>query len=128
MVAWVAPTRPARASYGPLSGKPRIAPAVPGDTDPASERAGASSPFTRRTATSFRGSKWIARALSLGPVPRAWTTVSSSPATTWALVTTTPGRATQPEPSTPRPHAVPSTLTTLRDARRTPGRRAIAAR
>ena len=39
------------------------------------------------------------------------TVVSSSPATTWALVTTRPGPATQPEPSTPRPQAVPSTLT-----------------
>ena len=39
------------------------------------------------------------------------------PATTCAFVTTRPGRATQPEPSTPSPHAIPVTRTTLFDAR-----------
>ena len=43
--------------------------------------------------------------------------MSSSPATTWALVTTSPGPATHPEPSSPSPQAVPSTLTTLSPAR-----------
>jgi hypothetical protein len=43
------------------------------------------------------------------------------------LVTTTPGWATHPEPSISRPQAVPSTRTTLREAARTPGSRAIAA-
>jgi len=38
------------------------------------------------------------------------------PATTWAFVTTTPRDATQPEPSTPSPHAMPVTRTTLFDA------------
>ena len=47
------------------------------------------------------------------PSPSSWTVVSSWPATTWAFVTTTPSPATQPVPWTPRPHAVPSTLTTL---------------
>ena len=54
------------------------------------------------------------------------TEVSSSPATTWALVTTMPGAATQPEPSTPRPQAVPSTRTTEAPARRTSGSVALA--
>ena len=71
------------------------------------------------------GSKRTARASSFAPVPRSWTTVSCSPATTCALVTTTPSPATQPEPSTPRPHAVPSTRTRLPAAARTCGSRAI---
>ena len=40
---------------------------------------------------------------------------------TWALVTTMPGSATQPEPSTPRPQALPRTRTTERSAPRTSG-------
>src|SRR5205823_371490 len=63
---------------------------------------------------------------SAGPPERGVTVVSSSPATTWALVTTRPGAATQPEPSTPRPHAVPSTLVTESPAASTPGAEAIA--
>ena len=43
--------------------------------------------------------------------------MSSSPATTWALVTTRPGAATQPEPSIPSPQAVPRTRTTERAGR-----------
>ena len=46
-------------------------------------------------------------------MPSTSTVVSFSPATTWALVTTTLGAATQPLPSMPSPQAVPSTLTTL---------------
>ena len=46
------------------------------------------------------------------------------PATTCAFVTTSPRAATQPEPSTPRPHAIPVTRTTLFDARTTSGSRA----
>ena len=53
------------------------------------------------------------------PFPPASTRVSSCPATTWAFVTTSPSRATQPEPATPRPQAVPRTLTTLARAERT---------
>ena len=48
-----------------------------------------------------------------GPSPSICTVVSSWPATTWALVTTMPSPAIQPDPWTPRPQAVPSTLTTL---------------
>ena len=51
--------------------------------------------------------------------------MSSSPATTCAFVTTTPSRATQPDPSTPSPHAVPSTFATLRPAALTCGSRAM---
>ena len=40
---------------------------------------------------------------------------------TWALVTTRSGAATQPEPSTPRPQAVPRTRTTERRAATTSG-------
>ena len=47
--------------------------------------------------------------------------MSRSPATTCAFVTTSPSPATQPEPSTPRPHAVPSTFTTLPAASSTSG-------
>ena len=49
-----------------------------------------------------------------------------SPATTWALVTTSPGAATQPLPSIPSPQAVPNTRTTLRRAARTEPSRRIA--
>ena len=42
------------------------------------------------------------------------------PATTCAVVTTRPGAAIQPEPSMPRPHAVPGTRTTLGRAATTP--------
>ena len=45
------------------------------------------------------------------------------PATTWAAVTTMCGRATQPEPSTPRPQAVPVIRTTLARRACTRGRR-----
>ena len=46
--------------------------------------------------------------------------MSLSPATTCALVTTSPGEPTQPLPSIPRPQAVPTTLTTLVRAVMTP--------
>ncbi len=53
------------------------------------------------------------------------TVVSLSPATTCALVTTRPGAAIQPDPSTPSPQAVPSTRTTLSPAACTSGSCAI---
>ena len=53
--------------------------------------------------------------------------VSSEPATTCALVTIRPGATAQPEPSTPRPQAVPSTRTTERRRGSTSGSVAIAA-
>ena len=52
------------------------------------------------------------RRVELDARPGWSTVVSSSPATTWALVTTRPGPTAQPEPSTPSPQAVPSTRTT----------------
>ena len=51
--------------------------------------------------------------------------MSSSPATTWAFVTTSPPSATQPDPATPRPHAVPRIFTTLAAAAWTSGSRVI---
>ena len=51
--------------------------------------------------------------------------MSSCPATTCAFVTTSPFPATQPEPSTPSPHAFPRIFTTLSAAARTPSARAI---
>ena len=69
---------------------------------------------------SSRGSKSTASAGSPGGRPPTWTAVSLSPATTCALVTTRPGATTQPLPSIPRPHAVPTTRTTLPAAERTP--------
>ena len=57
--------------------------------------------------------------------PAGVTVVWPTPATTGAFVTTTPRAATQPDPSTPRPHAVPSTRTTLPEAALTSGSRAI---
>ena len=45
---------------------------------------------------------------------------SSTPATTCAFVTTSPGPATQPEPSIPSPQASPTTRTTLSAAALTP--------
>ena len=49
------------------------------------------------------------------------TWVSCSPEITCALVTTRPGRATHPVPCSVRPQDDPSTITTLRSARRTAG-------
>ena len=121
----VAPSRPARTSYGPFSGKPRIAADRPGPGASASGSGRAFSPGTRSTARSLRGSNAIAVASSCGPLPRSSTLVSVWPATTCALVTTTPSRATQPEPSTPSPHAVPRIFTTLAAAARTCGSRPI---
>ena len=46
----------------------------------------------------------------------------ASPATTWALVTTSCRRTTQPDPSTPRPHDSPVIRTTDWEARATAGR------
>src|SRR5207248_4473709 len=95
--------------------------AVPGEASTScSGRAG--SPGTLRTATSFRESKAVTVAGSGLREPATSTAVSCSPATTCAAVTTVSGRATQPEPSTERPHAVPTTRTTLGAACRTPGR------
>ncbi len=80
----------------------------------------------RRSARSLRSSNQTISASWWGPSPCTWTVVSSCPATTWALVTTIPSdEATHPDPSTPRPHAVPSTLTTLGPAAFTCGSRAI---
>src|SRR5271155_3180366 len=75
---------------------------------------------------SLRGSYRIACAARPGDLPATSTVVSCSPATTCALVTTVSGSATQPEPSIASPHAVPSTLTTLCEALRTPAACAIA--
>ena len=80
-----------------------------------------SSPGTRSTARSLRGSNAIACARARSR-PSGSTRVSSWPATTCALVTTTPGSATQPEPSTPTPHAVPRIFTTARGRRAPRGR------
>ncbi len=74
---------------------------------------------------SLRGSKWTAWAGRPGSRPPSSTVVSSSPATTCAFVTTRPGAATQPEPATPSPHALPRTFTTLAAASWTSGSRAI---
>src|SRR5438128_653676 len=82
--------------------------------------AGALRPGTRRTARSLCGSKTTACAGRLSP-ESVRTVVSDSPATTCAAVTTRSGLATQPLPSTPRPHAVPRMRTTLRSALRGPG-------
>src|SRR5262249_22645835 len=75
---------------------------------------------------SFVGSNATTVAPSVVLVPNGLTAVSLSPATTCAAVTTVCGAATQPEPSMPSPHAVPTTRTTLGAAARTPGRRRTA--
>ena len=69
---------------------------------------------------SFCGSNATTTASRYSPSRRS-TRGSFIPATTWAFVTTRFGAATQPEPPTPRPHAVPTTRKTLSLARRTPG-------
>src|SRR6185437_14458797 len=89
----------------------------------ASESVGTPSVGTRRIAMSTRGSYRIGSARSSTLPPPASTVVSPSPATTCALVTISPGAAAHPEPSIARPHAVPSTRTTLREAALTPGSR-----
>ena len=81
---------------------------------------GAPRPATRSTATSSRASKATTAASRNSPSPRS-TRASFIPATTWAFVTTRFGAATQPEPSMPRPHAVPVTRKTLGRAASTPG-------
>ena len=53
---------------------------------------------TASSARSLRESNQIAWASRCGPLPPTWTVVSSWPATTWALVTTTSSPATQPLP------------------------------
>ncbi len=125
MTSRVCPTRPARMSYGPLPGKPRIAAEVPVLTGSAIVSAGAFRPGTRSTARSFLGSKETACASSPGWRPRSSTRVSFCPATTCALVTTSSSPATQPEPSTPSPQALPRILTTELRGRR--GRRGVRA-
>ena len=77
---------------------------------------------------SLRGSKYTACAARPGSRPPSRTVVSSSPATTCAFVTTSPGAATQPEPATPSPQALPSTFTTPAAASWTSGSRAMPAR
>ena len=67
------PTRPARTSYGPLPGKPRIAADVPDFGCSASVSAGAFNPSTRSTARSLRGSNDTATASRPGSRPRSST-------------------------------------------------------
>lgn len=74
---------------------------------------------------SLRASKAIATTSNRRPRPPIWTWVARCPATTWALVATSPGAATQPEPLDRRPHAVPMTRTTEARAKRTLGSRAM---
>ena len=123
----VAPIRPARTSYGPLPGKPRIAADVPDLGEATIDSASAFRPGTRRIARSFLASKETASASSPGWRPRSSTRVSFCPATTCALVTTSSGPATQPDPSTPSPHALPRIFTTESAAATTPGARAMPA-
>ena len=82
------------------------------------------SPATRSTATSLRTSNATTSAERYFPSRRS-TRESRTPATTWAFVTTRPGPAIQPEPSIPRPQAVPVTRTTDGAACLTPGRFAM---
>ncbi len=95
---------------GPPPGKPSTAPWVPRPTGAGSRRSvGAFSPSTRSTARSNDGSNSttsVARTV-VPTCTRGW----AMPATTWALVTTRPGAATNPDPSWRTPHPYPSTLT-----------------
>ncbi len=68
---------------------------------------------TASRARSRSGSKATTVAERWAPSSRM-TVVDGSPATTWALVTTSPGLTTKPEPSSTRWHDTPSTFTTDR--------------
>ena len=72
-------------------------------------RTGPSGALVRRMARSKDGSN--STAVALYELPFTTTTVSGSPATTWALVATMPGPTTKADPSCSLPHAVPRTLT-----------------
>src|ERR671911_211360 len=84
-------------SKGPFSGKPRIA---TGSLSRGSARESGDSLrlLTRNAAISFFSSKTTTLAGRGMLVPSGWTWVTTSPATTWALVTTISGAATQPVP------------------------------
>src|SRR5215217_1440965 len=107
-------------SNGPFSGNPRIA---TGSLfrGSARERGGSLRSLTRSAATSFFSSKTTTLAGRGMPAPSGWTWVTTSPATTWALVTTMSGAATQPVPSMPIPQATPVTRTTREAAACTSG-------
>ena len=120
----MSPTRPGVAVSGPPSG-------IADDRDGASRlrlaraRSGICAPAlrTRRIARSFVASNATTSARNNAFECGSCTCVSCSPATTCAAVATSRGEMNQPLPSTPRPHAVPSTRTTESCARRTSDRR-----
>ena len=109
--------RPSRA-YGPFPGsRGARRGSLDGVGEPQRRRL---SPATRRTATSLRLVERDDAARRAGRRRCGRRGASSTPATTCALVTTRPVAATQPEPSIPSPHALPTTRTTLGAALLTP--------
>ena len=79
----VPPSRAGATVYGPFSGKPSTAAAVPDSAFTFIGSAGSpEAPGTRRIERSLRGSNQIASASSPGPSPPTCTVVSSCPATT----------------------------------------------
>ena len=106
---------------GPSRGKPRTSAGVP-DSGTAMTRSGdARRPGTLTIATSSLRLNCSTVPCSGPSSPNASTVGLPSPATTCALVTTRPGAATQPEPSTANPHESARTLTTDRPAALTAG-------
>ena len=90
----VPPRRTGVTRYGPFPGKPSSAPGSP-RSGSASRSARPARPRTRSTATSFRASN--ATTVACFPrLSRRSTTGESTPATTCAFVTTSPGRTIQP--------------------------------
>src|SRR5215831_8447698 len=103
------PTRAGDAASAPPRGCPYTAPTAP--MCPFTRGRGrAARSGTSSTATSRRGSNATTVAGSVRPVGPI-TDVECSPATTCALVTTTPGAATHPLPSWISSHARPDTFT-----------------
>src|SRR3989442_4626006 len=103
------PTRAGDATSPPPRGCPYTAPTVPVlPVETGSGRAARAG--TSSTATSRTGSNATTVADSARPAG-VTTVVALSPATTCALVTTSPGAATQPLPSWISSHARPLTFT-----------------
>ncbi len=93
---------------------------APGHHGGSTGRAGSASPGTRSTAMSSLGSN-SAAVVAWRPV-ESMTSGDAIPATTCALVTTSPGATTNPEPSWMTPHPAPAIWTVDPSARSTAAR------
>ena len=110
-VAWVTwPTENGAARSGPPRGWPNAAPTPPSSIVSRRERRPVEVGGGEHGEVAVRIEGHHAAHATSEPSLRC-TIVSSSPATTWALVTTSPSPTTKPLPSWMRSHATPSTFT-----------------